>query len=565
MATLAEVVEQLQSQQITADKNAEKNVNSLKSVKGEIAKLVELAKPTMADKEADAETKRAKVSGGGMGGVFRDSNGGQGSGLFSGLSSGLGGGLFGGITGAIGGMLQGAIGAIGLGAFAFGKTLGLGFRFAALTWLAPILGDLVSNLLKGAMKNIDIPFSDNDESIKSSIATAAGDVVEWGIYGSMIGRIFGKRIGLIFTAGGLAYKWLNGWLENDDPNSFGKSLSTGWEEWFGGDGAKSIAGIGAAIAAGLTGWMTFKVPSMLSALNPFASKVPTTTAPTIVPGAAGGANTPAKVSKSVARKFHRGGLAEGFSRSKSGALMRATGQGGKRVFSSVDEVMNAMQLEKAAKFAKYAKALRFLGVIGTISAAALDPAMAMYEGKSDEEIKKQLAGALGGIGGAAIGGALGSVGLVWTGPGAILGGLVGAVGGGLLGEWGLEKLAEHLLSPDSPQSQGASIGGYSDSSPVNMGGTYDTSGAFTPNPSAALAPATVSRSGSTSGSMLSNQSREAQLQQIQSSGSNVMLNAPTTSNQSNSQTSITNLTGEGHPSSFDPSVYGQYMIAPPGW
>ena len=75
MATLAEVVEQLQSQQITADKNAEKNVNSLKSVKGEIAKLVELAKPTMADKEADAETKRAKVSGGGMGGVFRDSNG----------------------------------------------------------------------------------------------------------------------------------------------------------------------------------------------------------------------------------------------------------------------------------------------------------------------------------------------------------------------------------------------------------------------------------------------------------------------------------------------------------
>jgi hypothetical protein len=46
--------------------------------------------------------------------------------------------------------------------------------------------------------------------------------------------------------------------------------------------------------------------------------------------------------------------------------------------------------------------------------------------------------------------------------------------------------------------------------------------------------------------------------------SNVMLNAPVTTNQSSVQQSITNLTGEGAPSAFDLRSYAGYM-APAGW
>ena len=130
-----------------------------------------------------------------------------------------------------------------------------------------------------------------------------------------------------------------------------------------------------------------------------------------------------------------------------------------KVFQSVEDVAAAMKAENAARYAKYLKPLKFLGVVGMIGGAAIDPAMAIYNGASDEEIQTQLAGAIGSIGvgtaGAIIGGSIGVAGgLVAPGVGSVILGGIGMLSGGvigsLLGEAGAEKLARALLTGTVP-------------------------------------------------------------------------------------------------------------------
>ena len=86
MATLSDVVKQLQSQQENADQNAEKNTRSLGEVKGSILKLIESQKPTAQDRENAVEaSKRARVASR-VGGVVSNTQ----SGLMGGITSGLG-------------------------------------------------------------------------------------------------------------------------------------------------------------------------------------------------------------------------------------------------------------------------------------------------------------------------------------------------------------------------------------------------------------------------------------------------------------------------------------------
>ena len=134
-------------------------------------------------------------------------------------------------------------------------------------------------------------------------------------------------------------------------------------------------------------------------------------------------------------------------------------------FKSVKEVAEAMEKDatKAAKFAKYAKFFKFAGPAMAVLPALLDPAMAIYNDESDEEIRKQIVGALGSVSGAYLGGALGLAGTTMiplvgqSGIGNFLGTVFGAVGGAFAGEFLAEEVADMLMGGSTAEPVSAEV------------------------------------------------------------------------------------------------------------
>ena len=144
-------------------------------------------------------------------------------------------------------------------------------------------------------------------------------------------------------------------------------------------------------------------------------------------------------------------------------------------FKSVKEVAEAMEKDatKAAKFAKYAKFFKFAGPAMAVLPALLDPAMAIYNDESDEEIRKQIVGALGSVSGAYLGGALGLAGTTMipmvgqSGIGNFLGTVFGAVGGAFAGEFLAEEVADMLMGGSTAEPVSAEVlGTQGDKMPV---------------------------------------------------------------------------------------------------
>ena len=226
--------------------------------------------------------------------------------------------------------------------------------------------------------------------------------------------------------------------------------------------AKLFAGVGSLLAAGLglAGDVPNDVPTESGnrrrggRRGPKAPKVPAGGVRS-APAASSRVVSP-KAQAAAAKQIAKGKvLPTGYARNAAGTLVNdAT-----KKFASVDEVSKALALQNAARYAKYAKALKFLGVAGAIGGAVIDPAMAIYNGESDAEIKTQIAGAIASIGvgtaGAILGGAVGgAAGTLVPGVGtAIVGGfgaLAGGIAGALLGEAGAEKMARALLTGKAP-------------------------------------------------------------------------------------------------------------------
>jgi hypothetical protein len=278
MATLADVVHELQSQKkhnkdqaivqelelqrVSSDKNSESSQRTLTSVKASIMKLIEATKPSMADKESLAESRRSSKS------AFlnRASSGG----LMGGVKEGLG---IPDVGSWIGGFLVPVWAASKVALFAAGLTAATALRVGGFIWAAPLIGDLVESLLKNTLASFDLPLIGSDPETVSAVSNVLGNVVEWGIYGKLVGAILGKRIGLLFAIGGTAYSSISDWLEKDagTQGTWANWMTDGWNEMFGTDnGKQAITGIGTAIATAVSAWVTFWLPSQLKYLNPFA-------------------------------------------------------------------------------------------------------------------------------------------------------------------------------------------------------------------------------------------------------------------------------------------------------
>ena len=122
--------------------------------------------------------------------------------------------------------------------------------------------------------------------------------------------------------------------------------------------------------------------------------------------------------------------------------------------STIDAVGDAVKASKPERYAKFAKFFKFAGPVAGVVPALIDPALAIYNDEPDEVVRKEIAGALGSIGGATLGAIAGSsvggsIGLLGAGigaiPGGIIGGFVGGIGGAFAGEWLAEKITDALM------------------------------------------------------------------------------------------------------------------------
>ena len=346
--------------------------------------------------------------------------------------------LVGGLSGIIGGALAGLSASIGPALLRGG--------------LALAIAPLVSNFLEGAISE-----GLTQLEIEGDAADKAAEAGGIALTAAWIGKtIFGRFGGVAGFFGALGY-------------AYGDELF----KFFGGTDDKNVLGVEegtfSMMFAALSAAVGVVVTKMgLAAIKAMGVKVGLTTTAKVGATAAGQTLTavqraalagkmdvkPPTIKPSVAGignalKTGTGVLPTGVTLNSAGRpINTATGQ-----FKSVREVAEAMEKDatKAAKFAKYAKFFKFAGPAAAVLPALIDPAIAIYNDESDEEIRKQIVGALGSVSGAYLGGALGLAGttmiplLGQSGIGNFLGTVFGAVGGAFAGEFLAEEVADMLM------------------------------------------------------------------------------------------------------------------------
>ena len=116
--------------------------------------------------------------------------------------------------------------------------------------------------------------------------------------------------------------------------------------------------------------------------------------------------------------------------------------------STVKAVAERLKSMNPAKLSKFSKFFKFAGPAAAIIPSLIDPALAIMNDAPDDVVKKEIAGALGSIGGASLGllagGALGTaipIPFIGSGIGGFIGGIAGAFGG----EYIAEKIADFFM------------------------------------------------------------------------------------------------------------------------
>lgn len=338
--------------------------------------------------------------------------------------------------------------------------------------LAPVIGNFVGGAVEQTLKELGM----SDEASKG-IGEAATTGTTWAIWGKLL---FGNKGAIVGLLAGIGSKLGSVMTANQD-NIVGKIMGgisddpEVWNKW-GAILTPVLAGLLYFIGKKLSIKLLEKGKDAISGalggnkvppIGPTATPAPTTIGPGATP-----ATTAPKVGKAPTYSPGQfkvpgleaqkpGGATSTLQKMPSGMRTNSAGRvidskTGK--FKSIDAIMDALKAEgRAATLAKYAKFFKFAGPAMTIIPALIDPAMAIYNKESDQEIKKQIAGALGTIGGAYLGAIAGAAGATMipvvgqSGIGNLLGGIIGGVGGALSGEYLAESLADALMGGPAPE------------------------------------------------------------------------------------------------------------------
>jgi hypothetical protein len=387
------------------------------------------------------------------------------------------------LAGGISGLLASALSA--LGGATLGGILGGILSKSLPAILAPVIGSFVKGAVEEALKQFGA-----DDKTAAVIGDAAKTGVTWGIWGRLLFGKWGGLVGLLAGVGSHLGKIMDlnqdnvigGMMRgiNDDPEF--------WNKW-GAILAPAVAGVlyllakklgikllaaaAAAVAAATAG---AKVPPIV----PGPGGVPGTTPGTVpgAPGTAPGAGPtaattvkggkaptpgPTRIDPFIMDKieYQKGGPTSTNQKMPSGMRTNSAGKvidskTGK--FKSIADIEEALKKEgRTATLAKYSKFFKFAGPALSVIPALIDPAMAIYNDESEQEIKKQIAGALGTVGGAYLGAIAGAAGATMipivgqSGIGNLLGGIIGGVGGALSGEYLAETIAEALMGGPAPE------------------------------------------------------------------------------------------------------------------
>ena len=110
---------------------------------------------------------------------------------------------------------------------------------------------------------------------------------------------------------------------------------------------------------------------------------------------------------------------------------------------TISQLLKEMPADKLARFSNL---FRFLGPAAAVIPALIDPVMAIKNDEPDSVIRKELAGALGSVGGGVLGAlAGGAAGTAVPGIGNAVGLFVGGTAGAFMGEYLVEKITSHLM------------------------------------------------------------------------------------------------------------------------
>ena len=411
---------------------------------GQAASLKEMAEDAKRAREQESVSKADTLSENGSDSPTTGSSQNE-------LDSGGSANLVGGLSGIIGGALAGLSASIGPALLRGG--------------LALAIAPLVSNFLEGAISE-----GLTQLEIEGDAADKAAEAGGIAITAAWIGKtIFGRFGGVAGFFGALGY-------------AYGDELF----KFFGGTDEKNVLGVEGgtftkmfAVLSAAVGLVVTKMG--LAAIKAMSVKVGLTTGTKVAATAAGNTLTaaqraalsqmpktvptpaaPALRTSDIVKKVADGAkLPSGTQINSAGRLTDTKTNS----FKSVKEVAEAMEKDatKAAKFAKYAKFFKFAGPAMAVLPALLDPAMAIYNDESDEEIRKQIVGALGSVSGAYLGGALGLAGTTMiplvgqSGIGNFLGTVFGAVGGAFAGEFLAEEVADMLMGGSTAEPVSAEV------------------------------------------------------------------------------------------------------------
>jgi len=411
---------------------------------GQAASLKEMAEDAKRAREQESVSKTDTLSENGSDSPTTGSSQNE-------LDSGGSANLVGGLSGIIGGALAGLSASIGPALLRGG--------------LALAIAPLVSNFLEGAISE-----GLTQLEIEGDAADKAAEAGGIAITAAWIGKtIFGRFGGVAGFFGALGY-------------AYGDELF----KFFGGTDEKNVLGVEGgtftkmfAVLSAAVGLVVTKMG--LAAIKAMSVKVGLTTGTKVAATAAGNGLTaaqrtalsqmpktvptppaPALRTSDIVKKVADGAkLPSGTQINSAGRLTDTKTNS----FKSVKEVAEAMEKDatKAAKFAKYAKFFKFAGPAMAVLPALLDPAMAIYNDESDEEIRKQIVGALGSVSGAYLGGALGLAGTTMiplvgqSGIGNFLGTVFGAVGGAFAGEFLAEEVADMLMGGSTAEPVSAEV------------------------------------------------------------------------------------------------------------
>ena len=346
--------------------------------------------------------------------------------------------------------------------------------------LAPAIGEFVGGAVEQTLKELGM-----SDKASAGIGDAATTGTTWAIWGKLL---FGNKGAIVGLLAGIGSK-LGTVMESNKDNILGKIMSSVgdkgfWDEW----GTEIATVIGGAVF-----WrdILWKIAKAIGVSMKYLAQSPgklVSKAASIATSAAQGISTAATATKDAAstvastvgkgasavKSFFGVGTAPkptyapgqfkvpggittqgSVSQLPSGTKVKGNGRVGPQ---SIDDIVNDLKKRgRTATLAKYSKFFKFAGPAMAIIPALIDPAMAIYNEESEQEIKKQIAGALGTVSGAYLGAIAGAAGATMipvvgqSGIGNLLGGIIGGVGGALSGEFLAESLADALMGGPAPE------------------------------------------------------------------------------------------------------------------